>query len=49
MFTRDLKEFVELLIKQRVEYLIIGGYAVGVHRHMKYAGYLDIRLNHSGK
>ena len=33
MFTRDLKEFVELLIKQRVEYLIIGGYAVGVHGH----------------
>lgn len=33
MFTQDFKEFVELLIKQRVEYLIVGGYAVGVHGH----------------
>ena len=33
MFTQDFKEFVELLIKQRVEYLIVGGRAVGVHGH----------------
>ncbi len=47
MFSQDFKEFVELLIKNKVEYLIVGGYAVGVHGHPRYTGDLDIWLNPS--
>lgn len=45
MFSQDFKEFVELLIKYKAEYLIVGGYAVGVHGHPRYTGDLDIWLN----
>lgn len=34
MFSKDFKEFVELLIKNKAEYLIVGGYAVGIHGHL---------------
>lgn len=45
MFSQDFKEFVELLIKHNVAYLVVGGYAVGVHGHPRYTGDLDIWLN----
>jgi len=45
MFSQDFKEFIELLIKNRAEYLIVGGYAVGIHGHPRYTGDLDIWLN----
>jgi predicted nucleotidyltransferase len=45
MFSQDFKEFVELLIKHKAEYLIVGGYAVSVHGHPRYTGDLDIWLN----
>ena len=45
MFSKDFQEFVELLIKNKVEYLIVGGYAVGIHGHPRYTGDLDIWLN----
>ena len=45
MFSQDFKEFVELLIKHKAEYLIVGGYAVGIHGHPRYTGDLDIWLN----
>jgi hypothetical protein len=41
MLSQDFKEFVELLIKNKVEYLIVGGYAVGIHGHPRYTGDLD--------
>lgn len=47
IFNQDFKEFVELLIKNRVEYLIVGGYAVGVHGYPRYTGDLDIWINNS--
>jgi hypothetical protein len=47
MFQKDLREFVELLIKHKAEYLIVGGYAVGVHGYPRYTGDLDIWLNPS--
>ena len=47
MFSQDFKEFVELLIKNKAEYLIVGGYAVGIHGHHRYTGDLDIWLNPS--
>lgn len=45
MFSPDFKEFVELLIRYKAEYLIVGGYAVGIHGHPRYTGDLDIWLN----
>ncbi len=45
MFSQDFREFVELLIKNKAEYLIVGGYAVGIHGHPRYTGDLDIWLN----
>ncbi len=45
MFSKDFKEFVELLIKNNVEYLIVGGYAVSIHGYPRYTGDLDIWLN----
>jgi len=45
MFSQDFREFIELLIKNKVEYLIVGGYAVGIHGHPRYTGDLDIWLN----
>lgn len=47
MFSQDFSDFVQLLIKHNVDYLIVGGYAVGVHGHPRYTGDLDIWLNPS--
>jgi hypothetical protein len=47
MFSQDFREFVQLLIKHQAEYLVVGGYAVGVHGHPRYTGHLDIWLNPS--
>jgi len=45
MFSKDFREFVELLIKHNAEYLVVGGYAVGIHGYPRYTGDLDIWLN----
>lgn len=45
MFSQDFREFVKLLIKNKVEYLIVGGYAVSIHGYPRYTGDLDIWLN----
>ena len=45
MLAKDFKEFVELLIKHKVEYIIVGGYAVGIHGYPRYTGDLDIWVN----
>jgi hypothetical protein len=47
MFSQDFKEFVELLIKNEVEYMIVGGYAVGIHGYPRYTGDLDIWLHNT--
>ncbi len=44
MFSPDFKEFIELLNKNEALYLVVGGYAVGVHGHPRYTGDLDIWL-----
>ena len=38
----DFKEFLRLLRAHRVEYLLIGGYAVGCHGYPRATGDLDI-------
>lgn len=45
MFHRDFKEFIELLSKQKAEYLLIGGYALGIHGYPRYTGDMDIWIN----
>jgi predicted nucleotidyltransferase len=39
---RDFQEFLRLLNDQKIEYLIIGGYAVGHYGYVRYTGDLDI-------
>lgn len=39
---RDFREFVECCERHDVRYLIIGGYAVGFHGHVRYTKDLDV-------
>ena len=39
---RDFKEFLKLLNSNHVEYLLIGGYAVGIYGHVRATNDLDI-------
>ncbi|MBK7000284.1 MAG: hypothetical protein IPH35_10030 [Rhodoferax sp.] len=41
MLTSDFKEFAALLNACRVEYLIVGGYALAAYGHPRYTGDLD--------
>jgi len=41
MLNRDFKEFAELLNAHRVEYLVVGGYALAAHGHPRYTGDID--------
>ncbi len=42
---RDFKEFLKLLNSNSVEYLLIGGYAVGIYGHIRATNDLDIWVN----
>jgi hypothetical protein len=46
---RDFKEFLKLLNSNRVEYLLIGGYAVSVHGHIRATNDLDIWVSISAE
>ncbi|HEY9122701.1 MAG TPA: nucleotidyltransferase, partial [Bacteroidales bacterium] len=39
------KEFIQLLNEKKVEYLVVGGYAVTIHGYPRYTGDLDIWIN----
>ena len=41
MLNQDFKEFAALLNSNRVEYLIVGGYALAAYGHPRYTGDLD--------
>jgi hypothetical protein len=45
----DFKEFLRLLNNHRVEYLIIGGYAVGYYGYPRATGDMDIWIAFSSK
>lgn len=45
MWSQDFKDFIALLNAHRVEYLVIGGYAVGLHGAPRFTGDLDIWVN----
>jgi hypothetical protein len=42
MLNKHFQEFIELLEKHGVEYLVVGGYAVGFHGFPRYTGDLDV-------
>lgn len=42
MLNKDFKEFIILLNKHDVKYLLVGGYAVAVHGYPRYTKDLDI-------
>ncbi len=37
VLNKDFKEFIESLNENKVQYLIVGGYAVGFHGYPRYA------------
>ncbi|MFC1515323.1 hypothetical protein ACFL7E_01040 [Thermodesulfobacteriota bacterium] len=45
MLSKDFKEFVELLNKNNVKYLVIDGYAVALHGYPRYTKDLDYRID----
>ncbi len=42
---QDFKELAELLNENKVEYVIVGGYALAFHGHPRYTGDIDILIN----
>lgn len=42
---KDFKEFIELLIKNNVRYIVIGGYAVVYHGHVRSTNDIDIWID----
>ena len=38
---QDFKEFIELLNKHKVDYLLVGGYAVAMYGYPRYTGDID--------
>lgn len=47
MFQPDFLELLKLLNEEKVEYLIVGGYAVAAHGHPRFTRDLDIWVNPS--
>jgi len=47
MLNQDFKEFIQLLNKNQVKYLVIGGYAVAIHGHPRYTKDIDIWIEMS--
>ncbi len=46
---QDFKEFITLLNLHEVEYMVVGGYAVGFHGYPRYTGDIDIWIAISKK
>lgn len=46
---KDFEEFVGLLNKHRVDYMVVGGYALALHGKPRHTGDLDIWINISDK
>lgn len=42
MLNRHFQEFIELLESHGVKYVVVGGYAVGLHGFPRYTGDLDV-------
>ena len=44
VLSKDFKEFIALLNAHQIKYLIVGGYAVGLHAQPRFTKDLDIWL-----
>ncbi len=44
VLNKDFREFIESLNTNNVQYLIVGGYAVGLHGYPRYTKDLDVWL-----
>lgn len=42
---KDFEDFIELLNKHKVEYMVVGGYALAFHGKPRHTGDLDIWIN----
>jgi hypothetical protein len=47
IFNPDFTDFLELLIKNKVEYLLVGGYSVILHGYIRSTGDMDLWVNKS--
>jgi hypothetical protein len=47
--SKDFKEFIGLLNKNKVEFIVVGGYAVGFHGYVRFTGDIDIWVNHTSQ
>ncbi len=45
--SKDFKEFIELLNKNNVKYLLVGGYAIGYYSRPRYTEDIDIWIERS--
>ena len=45
LLTPEFREFLNLLNEHNVQYLVVGGYAVGFHGHPRYTKDIDIWVN----
>jgi predicted nucleotidyltransferase len=45
ILAKDFEDFLQLLNKHEVEYMIVGGYALGFHGAPRYTGDIDIWIN----
>jgi hypothetical protein len=49
IFTQDMKEFIELLEKYQVEYVVVGGFAVNYYGYIRTTQDIDILIFPSSK
>lgn len=49
LLAKDFEDFVQLLNKHEVEYMVVGGYALAFHGKPRFTGDLDIWINISEK
>ena len=45
LFNHDFQEFIELLNKEGVEYILVGGYAVILHGYIRSTADMDVWVN----
>ncbi|MBC8883894.1 hypothetical protein H9X57_12665 [Flavobacterium piscinae] len=49
LFNADFLDFLELLDKHDVDFLLVGGYAVILHGYIRSTGDLDLWINKTSK
>ena len=45
MLNPDFKDILSAFIKEKVEFLLIGGFAVAFHGYVRYTGDMDVWIN----